>query len=378
MAVSNQNKSIPAEDESKYDRRNRELRAFDETNAGVKGLVDAGIDKVPSIFNCTEFGFNGYLNATPDGPGFDIPIIDLDGIQTDPARRSEIIRQVQDASEGWGFFQVINHGIPSSVLEETIDGIRQFHEQDTGVKKRFYTRDLRSKVIYMSNFDLYEAPAANWRDTFVCGVVPNPPDPEELPGVCRDIIREYSMQMKSLGITLFELISEALGLKRGYLKELVEDEERILLVGHYYPPCPEPELTLGSTSHQDDDFLTILLQDQIGGLQVLHQNHWVDVVPDRGGLIVNVGDLLQLISNDKFISVQHRVLAKREGPRISVACFFKLQYPKGDAPRHLGPIQELISEGNPPVYRHINVKEYFDHFYGKGLDGNPALTPFRL
>ncbi|XP_031391148.1 1-aminocyclopropane-1-carboxylate oxidase homolog 1-like [Punica granatum] len=157
MAVSDQNESIPAENESKYDRRNRELRAFDETKAGVKGLVDAGIEKVSSIFNCTEFGFNADPNATPDGPGFSIPIVDLDGIHTDPARRSEIVRQVQDASEGWGFFKVINHGIPSSVLEETIDGIRRFHEQDTEVKKRFNTRDLRSKVIYMSNFDLYEA-----------------------------------------------------------------------------------------------------------------------------------------------------------------------------------------------------------------------------
>lgn len=88
--------------------------------------------------------------------------------------------------------------------------------------------------------------------------------------------------------------------------------------------------------------------------------------------------LVQLISNDKFVSVHHRVLAKREGPRISVACFFKLQSPTGDAPRQVGPIPELISEESPPAYGQVNLKEYFDHYYSKGLDGISGLAPFRV
>lgn len=87
---------------------------------------------------------------------------------------------------------------------------------------------------------------------------------------------------------------------------------------------------------------------------------------------------MQVVSNDKFISVNHRVLAQREGPRISVATFFRAQDMMGNASRSCGPIPELISEENPPAYRNFDLKEYMDYFMGKGLDGTSALTPFRL
>jgi len=98
--------------------------------------------------------------------------------------------------------------------------------------------------------------------------------------------------MRNLGTLLFELLSEALGLNPNHLKDM-DCAEGLLALGHYYPPCPEPELTVGTTKHSDNDFLTVLLQDDIGGLQVLYQDKWIDITPVPGALIVNVGDLLQ-------------------------------------------------------------------------------------
>ncbi|XVF62903.1 hypothetical protein PTKIN_Ptkin09bG0046000 [Pterospermum kingtungense] len=333
-----------------YDRTS-ELKAFDETKAGVKGLVDDGIIEVS------------------------IPVIDLEGVKKDPSTRQKIVEKVRDASKSWGFFQVVNHGIPVSVLEEMKDGARRFFEQDLEMRKQFFGRDyVTQKVAYNSNFDLYSSPAANWRDTLVSLMAPDPLMPQELPEVSRDIMVEYSKQVMHLGYLLFELFSEALGLQPNHLKDM-DCAKGLLMLSHYYPACPQPELTMGTTKHSDSDFLTVLLQDHIGGLQVLHENQWVDIPPTPGALVINIGDLLQLISNDAFTSVEHRVLANSVGPRVSVACFFSTNLLPNPIP--YGPIKELLSEDNPPKYKETTMTEYVA-YNAKGLDGTSALLHFKL
>lgn len=361
--------------EPSYDRA-ADLKAFDETKAGVKGLVDAGISTVPPFFINSKTESNPSSPLSPaHKPEFGIPVIDLSRVGGDPDSHTGIVERIRVASESWGFFQVVNHGIPHAVLEEMLKGVRRFHEQDVEVKKEYYTRDVSKKVVYNSNYDLYSGPAANWRDSFYCLMSPHPPDPQDLPSVCREILIEYSKQVMRLGSLLMELLSEALGLNSKHLNNM-DCDKGLAVLCHYYPACPQPELTLGTSKHSDDGFLTVLLQDQIGGLQVLHQNHWFDIPPVPGALVVNIGDLLQLITNDKLKSIEHRVLAKREGPRISVACFLSSSFQSTS--KVYGPIEELVSEDNPPRYREITVEEYVTFAANKGLDGISPLLNFRL
>ncbi|XP_068640213.1 1-aminocyclopropane-1-carboxylate oxidase homolog 1-like [Aristolochia californica] len=363
---------VPTEMSPSYDRL-REMKSFDETKLGVKGLVDNGVTNIPKFFILPTEDLINSQAPTPVQKG--IPIVDLDRVGRED-RRKEIVKEIREVLETWGFFHVINHGIPQRVLDEMIQGARRFHEESDEEKMAFYSRDPNKKVRFVSNFDLYQSKAANWRDTLGCIMAPNFEGPEALPKSCRDILMEYSRHMKIVGETLFVLLGEVLGLRPSHFNDMGCMDGHFLL-SHYYPACPEPEITIGTSRHSDNGFLTLLLQDEIGGLQVLHQDRqWVDMPPVPGALVVNVADLLQLVTNDKLKSVVHRVKAQRVGPRISVACFFSTHM--CPSTKLYGPIKELLSEENPPKYREVTIRDYMTHFQAIGLGGESPLNHFKV
>lgn len=116
---------------------------------------------------------------------------------------------------------------------------------------------------------------------------------------CSEIVGAYAIEAKKLGSVILELISEGLGLETGYFRD--ELTESSLLSINYYPPCPDPSLTLGIPKHADPNLITILLQGDVSGLQVFRDGKWIGVEPLPNAFVVNIGYALQVDSLTKLV-----------------------------------------------------------------------------
>ncbi|KAE8731733.1 hypothetical protein F3Y22_tig00002684pilonHSYRG00057 [Hibiscus syriacus] len=353
--------------ENHYDRA-EEVKRFDASKIGVKGLVDSGLTTIPSIFIHPPQTLSDLKPKPKSKPPVVIPTIDLS------APRSTVVEQIAAASRTFGFFQIVNHGVPVQVLDRMIGSIRAFHEQPTDVKAKFYTRDVTTGVNFFSNVDLFLSKAASWRDTLQIKLSPTLPELENIPEVCRDVVVQWSKHSETLGELLMGLLSEGLGLDTDRLKNTTCLDAR-MMVGHCYPHCPQPDLTVGIASHTDPGVLTLLLQDHIGGLQIKHEGDWVDVKPVHGALVINIADILQILSNDEYISVEHRVLANpSDEPRVSIAVFYN---PSAREALY-GPFSELTLQEKPPRYRQFIYHDYMKRFFTKELDGKTLTNYYRV
>jgi isopenicillin N synthase-like dioxygenase len=268
------------------------LKAFDESRTGVRGLIESGASSVPELFVHPD----PYASAPLAPPGVSIPVVDL----SLPAPVAAAA--AAEAARRWGFFHLVNYHGALAVSEDypelALSAVRTFNELPAAERSAHYTRAMNSGVTYFSNVDLYNSSAASWRDTIQIALGTRRADPARIPAVCRNEILEWDAHTTAVGRAVLRLLSEGLGLTPAALEELSCLQGKAM-VGHYYPVCPEPERTMGIVAHTDPGVLTVLAQDQIGGLQVKHtdeegRSKWVDVKPVPGALVINVGDLLQV------------------------------------------------------------------------------------
>ncbi|XP_010044230.1 1-aminocyclopropane-1-carboxylate oxidase homolog 4-like [Eucalyptus grandis] len=346
--------------------RAQELKQFDESKQGVKGLVDSGLTSIPSHFIHPPETLSSLKTAQPRPDSIhSIPIIDLSG--WDSSRRPSIIEEVGRVSRELGFFQVVNHGVPTEVMDRTTTAVKAFNELPAEAKARIYRREMGREgdtgVAYFSNVDLFHAKAASWRDTLQIRLEPKP-DIAEIPEVCRNEVMEWDQQTQRLGRILLGLLSEGLGLSPEKLQELTCPESRAM-VGNYYPCCPQPNLTVGLASHTDPGVIAVLLQDQLPGLQVKHGDEWLDAPPIPGALVVNIGDILQIMSNNEYKSAEHRALANpNREPRVTIVVFHNVS----NVDTQLGPLPELVSSDKPAAFRQFTMGEYRRAFFTTELD----------
>ncbi|KAF8781327.1 hypothetical protein HU200_000552 [Digitaria exilis] len=310
----------------------------------VKHLSDRGFTRLPDRYILPASERPG------DGPGrVKLPVFDLARLR-DPRQRAAMIEVLEAACRDYGFFQAVNHGVAREVIAGLLDVARRFFELPVVARARYMSPDVRAPVRYGTSFNQAKDPVFFWRDFLklascqpLSAVVASWPDE---PADLREVAARYAMANHQMFMELIEAALEALGIacRRSLLGELAAGYSQIML--NCYPACPRPDLTLGLPPHSDYCLFTLLLQDQVEGLQVMHHGRWLTVDPVPGSFIVNVGDHLEIYSNGRYKSKLHRVRVNSTRPRISVASFHSLP-----AERVIGPAAELVGEGNPRRYK---------------------------
>ncbi|KAH0665050.1 hypothetical protein KY285_026256 [Solanum tuberosum] len=138
---------------------------------------------------------------------------------------------------------------------------------------------------------------------------------------------------------------------------------------NYYPPCPNPSITMGVRRHCDGSCITLLFQDDTGGLYFRGNkgDNWIHVNPIKGALEVNIVVLLQIMSNDRYNSIEHCIAVDSSKARIFVP-----QFMNANLDSVIGPFQQMLKDGKKPVYKHVLHSNYWDYFY-KRPSGKASL-----
>lgn len=248
------------------------------------------------------------------------PVIDLSKLNGD--ERSSTMEMIKDACENWGFFELVNHGITPELMD-TVERLTKEHYRKC-MEQRFMemvaSKGLEAVQSEVSDLD--------WESTFFLRHLPESniseiPDLEE---DYRKAMKEFAFELEKLAEQLLDLLCENLGLEKGYLKKAFYGSKGSPTFGtkvSNYPPCPKPDLIKGLRAHTDAGGLILLFQDdKVSGLQLLKDGQWVDVPPMKHSIVINLGDQLEVITNGKYKSVMHRVLAQPDGTRMSIASFY--------------------------------------------------------
>ncbi|XP_034675228.1 1-aminocyclopropane-1-carboxylate oxidase 5 [Vitis riparia] len=250
-----------------------------------------------------------------------IPVIDFSKLNGE--ERAKTMAQIANGCEEWGFFQLVNHGIPEELLERVKKVCSEFYklEREEGFKDSRPIRLLNELVEKKSGDKLENV---DWED--VITLVDDNEWPSKTPGF-KETMAEYRKELKKLAEKVMEVMDENLGLPKGYIKKAFNDGEGDnaffgTKVSHY-PPCPHSELLNGLRAHTDAGGVILLFQDdKVKGLQILKDGEWIDVQPLPNSIVINTGDQIEVLSNGIYKSVLHRVMTSPDGNRRSIASFY--------------------------------------------------------
>ncbi|CAL4940211.1 unnamed protein product [Urochloa decumbens] len=287
---------------------------------------------------------------------YELPVVDMAKL-LDPDSSAMETEKLGSACRHWGFFQLTNHGVDEAVAQLIKDTTVEFFSLPLDIKNRVsvlgkgaglegyghhYSRGRGEKLDWAEGLILITQPVQErnmklWPD--------NPP-------TFRDALATYSVEMTKLAKRLLGFMAADIGDEQGELVEAFTDKRQSMAM-HHYPPCRHPDKVMGITPHTDGLGLTLLLHvDDTPGLQIKKDGRWFPVRPLPGAILINIGDILDIMTNGAYKSVEHRVIPDAERGRTTVV--FVQEAMVGGM---VTPLPGLLKE-QEPRYKSIDLDEY--------------------
>ncbi|XP_042490077.1 gibberellin 20 oxidase 1-D-like [Macadamia integrifolia] len=281
----------------------------------------------------TQFLWPDEEKPSAEAKELNVPVINLGGfLSGDPVAAMESSKLVGKACEKHGFFHVVNHGVDRRLIADAHRYMDLFFEMPLHEKQRAQ-RKPGEHTGYAASFTGRFSSKLPWKETLSfrysadLQLSTNTVDQEyslsflgERFRQFRRVYQEYCEAMNKLSLGIMELLGMSLGVGRDHYREFFEGNDSIMRL-NYYPPCQKPHLTLGTGPHCDPTSLTILHQDQVGGLQVFVDEEWHCISPCSEAFVINIGDTFMALSNGRYKSCLHRAVVNREKSRKSLAFF---------------------------------------------------------
>ena len=298
----------------------------------------------------------------------------------DPAHADDEAARLRAACEDRGFFHVVNHGVPDEVIHDVKEDIKAFFRLPLA-EKQALAQGPDGIEGYGQAFVVSEEQKLDWADMLFLST--QPPEYRSLnlwpprPATFRDSLHRYSLAVQRVATHLLAAMARNLGL-------LVDHQDTAAGNGknqmtaiaaaqamriNYYPPCPQAhDKVLGLSPHSDAVGLTLLLQvSPVPGLQIRRGGAWIPVEPLPGALVANVGDVIEVLTNGRYKSIEHRALVNASQERVSIAAFHSARFDGT-----YGPIQEIMRPGEAPLYRTIAVEDYVKLLLSNKLQGKSS------
>ncbi len=300
-----------------------------------------------------------------------IPVVDLNQfINGNEEQRAAFVEELGKAFHEVGFVGVRNHGVPQDLVDGFYSASKEFFSKSVDIKKAYEIPGLAGQRGYTAfgTEKAKQSEVADLKEFYQIGQVADNTDREEYPEnpvvtevkEFTDFGFELYKAFEKSGGALLKAIALHLELDENYFDDKIENGHSILRTIHYPPITHEPKSAIRAEQHEDINLITLLVGASAGGLQLLNtENEWLDIVPGEDEIVINVGDMLQRLTNNYLKSTTHRVVnpprSEWHKPRLSIPFFL---HPKSNM--KLDCLDFCITEERPLQYDPITAGEYLD------------------